>query len=115
MREPRVQESLAWGKKRSQAMLSKDASLVSDAVAKINKFENDGSFLHEVLHKQSSAGGPIGENVKPNLVSVETGGPRESGGALKDASSANQFAAKAFKLRLKGKHEEADKLLVRHT
>lgn len=115
MREPRVRESLSWGKKKTQTTFTKDASLVYDAVSNINKFENDGSFMHEVIHKQSSAGGPIGENIKPNLVSVDTGRPGENGGAVKDASSANQLAAKAFQLRLKGKHEEADKLLVRHT
>ncbi|XP_048333604.2 uncharacterized protein LOC107422825 isoform X2 [Ziziphus jujuba] len=112
MREPRVQDSLSWGKKKglNTRFAKDDASLVYEAVSSLNKFENDGSFMRQVLQKETSVGGPVGD-VKPNLVSSERGRSSEPSAAVKDASSANQLAAKAFQLRLKGKHEEADKLL----
>lgn len=114
MREPRVQDSLSWGKKKglNTRFAKDDASLVYEAVSSLNKFENDGSFMRQVLQKETSVGSPVGD-VKPNLVSSERGRSSEPSAAVKDASSANQLAAKAFQLRLKGKHEEADKLLVR--
>jgi hypothetical protein len=60
-----------------------------------NKFYNDGSFMREVFQRQ---------NNDPGSGFVET----ES-----VSSSANQLAAKALQLRVKGKHEEANKLQVR--
>jgi hypothetical protein len=81
--------SLSWGKR------SKDAGLTSAAVSSFNKFYNDGSFMREVFQRQ---------NNDPGSGFVET----ES-----VSSSANQLAAKALQLRVKGKHEEANKLQVR--
>ncbi|XP_059461046.1 uncharacterized protein LOC132190161 [Corylus avellana] len=75
--------SLSWGKR------SKDAGLISAAVSSLNKFYNDGSFMREVFQRQNN---DPGESVSPSL------------------SSANQLAAKALQLRVKGKHEEANKL-----
>ena len=47
-------------------------------------------------------------------VSLEANRPEESSAVVKNEMSENQLAAKVMQLRLKGKHEEADKLMVRH-
>ncbi|XP_024019954.1 CWF19-like protein 2 [Morus notabilis] len=104
MRAPKVKDSLAWGKRKSQNVSTQDDGLISEAVSSLNKFSNDGSFMREVLQKQSNkSDGPAGENEKSEI---------ETSSVVRDSSlSANQLAAKAFQLRVKGKHEEAEKLL----
>lgn len=106
MREPKVKDSLSWGKRKSQNVSTEDAGLISEAVSSLNKFSNDGSFMREVLRKQSNkSDGPARENLESEI---------ETSSAVKDSSlSANQLAAKALQLNMKGKHEEAEKLLVR--
>lgn len=104
MREPKVKDSLSWGNRKSQNFSTEDAGLISEAVSSLNKFSNDGSFMREVLQKQSNkSDGPARENLESDI---------ETSSAVKDSSlSANQLAAKALQLNMKGKHEEAEKLL----
>ncbi|PON83323.1 Cwf19-like protein [Trema orientale] len=103
MREPKVQDSLSWGKRRSQNVSTHNAGLISDAMSSINKFANDGSFMHKVIQKHSNNSSiPVTENVKPET---------ETSSMVKEPLSANQLAAKALQLRMKGKHEEAEKLM----
>lgn len=110
MREPKVQDSLSWGKQKSQKsrdVSTKDSGLIADAVSSLNRFSNDGSFLSELTRKQSKddSRNPVNANV------LDTIKPSEASAAFKGELSANQLAAKAFQLRMKGKHEEAEELL----
>ena len=100
-------------------MSIKDVGLISDAVASLNKFANDGDFMHGFMHQQNiGPGGPPGSssekcvgNVMSEPVSLDTNQPGEGS---RQAMSANQLAAKALRLRMEGKHEEAEELLVRY-
>ncbi|KAJ7943029.1 CWF19-like protein 2 [Quillaja saponaria] len=114
MREPKVRDSLSWGKRKSHNVASKDAGIISAAVSGLNKFTNDGNFMSEVLTKNSTEvdRSDIGNVKSEKLVSLsEAEKPGEISELVKDGMSANQLAAKALQLRLKGKHEEAEKLL----
>ncbi|KAM7522548.1 hypothetical protein LguiA_012450 [Lonicera macranthoides] len=118
MRVPKPRDSLSWGKRRSENMSSKDASIISSAMSSLNKFSNDGSFMREMISEKndesaaSLASSHIEREMKvgPELVSSGSEKPSEdSVGKL--ALSANQLAAKVMQLRMKGKHVEADKLM----
>ena len=106
MKAPKSRDSLSWGmKRRSELIANQDARLVSDAVSSINRFSNDGSFMREILEKQNdNSRSPVRENAKSEPESLLP---------VNEQLSANQLAAKALQLRLKGKHEEAEKLMVR--
>lgn len=109
MREPKVRDSLSWKKQKSRDVSTKDSGLIAEAVSSLNTFSNDGSFMSEVLGKRiDDFSSPVYENV------ADTSKPSEVSAAFKGELSANQLAAKAFQLRLKGKHEEAEELLVRN-
>ena len=110
MREPKVQDSLSWGKRKSQNLSSKDAGLISAAVSSLNKFSNDGSFMREVFQQQNNDPGGFvePESVLSRMTQTSAGSVPDN-----DGLSANQLAAKALQLRMKGKHEEANKLQVR--
>lgn len=110
MREPKVQESLSWGKRKSQNLSSKDSGLISAAVSSLNKFSNDGSFMHEVFQRQNNDPGGF---VESESVSSRMSQSSEGSALDNDGLSANQLAAKALQFRMKGKHEEANELLVR--
>ncbi|XP_027167003.1 CWF19-like protein 2 [Coffea eugenioides] len=111
MRVPKVQDSLSWGKRK---MPAQDINL-SAAVNSLNKFSNDGSFMCDFMQKNNdSLNDPVSSSntkndrlVESNL--VERHG--EDGPTVKPALTANQLAAKVMQLRMKGKHEEAQKLL----
>ncbi|CAL5392560.1 unnamed protein product [Camellia sinensis] len=116
MKVPKLHDSLSWGKRKSQIMSSnKDSDLISTAMASLNKFANDGNFMSEVIRQQNDdrGGSPYNceRNVESELVSLESQKPGESSAVVNQGMSANQLAAKALQLRLKGKHEEAEKLL----
>ncbi|KAL2324205.1 hypothetical protein Fmac_023263 [Flemingia macrophylla] len=112
MKAPKVQDSLSWGKRKSQQVVGEGAGVISAAVSSLNKFTNDGSFMHDFGSKMSnnSDGSVLGsvelEKDSPNANTLE-----ESSAIVKNEMSANQLAAKAMQLRLKGKHEEAEKLM----
>lgn len=121
MRVPKPRDSLSWGKRRSENMSSKDASIISSAMSSLNKFSNDGSFMREMIsQKNDDSASSLASShteretkVGPKLVSSESERPSEDA-VGKLALSANQLAAKVMQLRMKGKHEEADKLMVRN-
>ncbi|XP_004288447.1 PREDICTED: CWF19-like protein 2 [Fragaria vesca subsp. vesca] len=110
MREPNVQGSFSWRKQKGQKsrdISTKDSALLADAVSSINRFSNDGSFLSELIRKQTNdSRNPVNENV------LDTRKPSEASAAASVGDlSANQLAAKAYQLKMKGKLEEAEELL----
>lgn len=96
-------------------MVAEDAGVISAAVSSLNKFSNDGSFMRDFSSKISNnSDGSVLESVELEKVSSEANTPGERSAVVTNEMSANQLAAKAMQLRLKGKHEEAEKLMVRH-
>lgn len=100
-------------------MSSKDANLISAAVSGLNKYANDGNFMRKFSSQQGNdPGGSVDShpnderNVESEVATSETKILSESTVRIEEGLSANKLAAKAMQLRLKGKHEEADKLLV---
>ncbi|KAF8401823.1 hypothetical protein HHK36_012769 [Tetracentron sinense] len=116
MREPKIQDSLSWRKRKGQSMSTEDAGIISAAVSSLNKFTNDGSFMLENKDADGSLGSSHtnyegNEHMESEMVSSETNNPNGNSPIPKQVLSANQLAAKALQLRMKGKHEEAEKLL----
>ncbi|WVZ60494.1 hypothetical protein U9M48_010507 [Paspalum notatum var. saurae] len=108
MRKPKP-DSVPW-KKRRHNISSEDQSLISSAIASLNKFSDDGSFMEKINNLENknanlSTGGASGDEQKPL---------KDSGNKAPVLSTqklnANQLAAKILQLRMKGKHEEADQL-----
>ncbi|XP_021604402.1 CWF19-like protein 2 isoform X2 [Manihot esculenta] len=115
MRAPKVRDSLSWGKRKSQKISTKDSGLINAAISSLNKFPDDGSFMSKVLSQQNSdITGSIGSHKNQyecvDAVS-ELKRPSQDTTAVNETLSANQLAAKALQLRMKGKHEVADKLM----
>lgn len=111
MRIPKRHDSLSWGKGRRNRMSTEDATLVSSTLASLNKFSNDGSFMSEVTSQRSADSGAKRDRERKSDV-VQIDSEKLSDAVVKPEMSANQIAAKVMQLRLKGKHEEADNLLV---
>ncbi|XP_020206031.1 CWF19-like protein 2 [Cajanus cajan] len=112
MKAPKVQDSLSWGKRKSQQVVAEGAGVISAAVSSLNKFTNDGSFMHDFGSKMSkNSDSSVLGSAELEKVSLEAKTPGESSAIVKNEMSANQLAAKAMQLRLKGKHEEAEKLM----
>lgn len=117
MKIPRVHDSLSWGKRGNKKLSAEDSALVSAAMSNLNKFSNDGNFMAEFTGKKEKHGDhntssnleARGESTSADSVSK---GNKEDVGTLKPPMGANQLAAKALQLRMKGKHDEAEKLLV---
>ncbi|KAL3507696.1 hypothetical protein ACH5RR_033078 [Cinchona calisaya] len=111
MRVPKVQDSLSWGKRK---MPTQDINL-SAAMSSLNKFSNDGRFMHDFLRNKTDDIGDLvdSSNAKNDIVVESNLMERcgEDGSSVKPALSENQLAAKVLQLRMKGKHEEAEKLL----
>lgn len=111
MRVPKLHDNLSWGKQRR----STENVALSAAVSSINKFANDGSFMHGFRHgKNADSGDPLHssssktEEVEQEVIQKSS----EDAASMKPALSANQLAAKVLQLRMKGLHDEAEKLLV---
>ncbi|KAJ4968493.1 hypothetical protein NE237_015194 [Protea cynaroides] len=120
MREPKVHDSLSWRKRKGQKMSAEDAGLISAAASSLNKFENDGSFILEFARHQNKDDGSLGsshanserdKHTKPVVVSSKTDKPSEDSPFGTQGLSVNQLAAKALQLRMKGKNEEAERLM----
>ncbi|KAF9596575.1 hypothetical protein IFM89_012306 [Coptis chinensis] len=117
MREPKVHDSLSWRKRKDHITSKGDTQLISAAASCLNKFTNDGSFMRVVACQQRrNADGPIHtdlEGDKQLRSDIMSTGTNKSTGGNPDETGlcANLLAAKAMQLRLKGKHEEAEKLL----
>lgn len=118
MKMPKSRDSLSWQRPKSHhGVPSKDAGIISNAISSMNKFSNDGTFMDAVLRKQrhdhhestdlsNNPGGKMEE-----LVSSEVKAHNDAVAIEYQGLSANQLVAKSLQLRMKGKHEEADKLL----
>ncbi|XP_065882007.1 uncharacterized protein [Euphorbia lathyris] len=114
MRAPKVHDSLSWGKPKRPNVSAKNADIISAAVSSLNKFDDDGSFMSKIVseHNNDPAGSTNqDENVGSKVTSSEMNKPTESISTVNETLSANQLAAKALQLRMKGRHEEADKLM----
>jgi hypothetical protein len=115
MRKPKP-DSVTW-KKRRQNISSEDQALITSAVASINKFSNDGSFMEKISNIE-------GKNANVSTsTAVEKSEMDRNRKLVKESSTkapalstkklnANQLAAKILQLRMKGKHEEAEQLSV---
>ncbi|PIN25061.1 hypothetical protein CDL12_02196 [Handroanthus impetiginosus] len=110
MRMPKVHDSLSWGKRRSKNMSTEDTALVSAAISSLNKFSNDGSFMEKLMPKEDNSGASSNSSKFEARGEPKSGENKEDAGIAKPAMSANQLAAKALQLRMRGKHEEAEKL-----
>ncbi|KAL4590336.1 hypothetical protein LXL04_003265 [Taraxacum kok-saghyz] len=110
MRVPKSDNSLSWGKKKSQSQSqsqSTDASVISSALSSMQKFSNDGSFLREFKsQKNDESSSNVSKSEEPSF-KEDTNTTTH----IKPGLSANQLAAKVVQLRMKGKHQEAEKLL----
>ncbi|CAN0904409.1 CWF19-like protein 2 [Linum grandiflorum] len=112
MKAPKVRDSLSWGKQKIPKLSTSDASIISSAASSLNKFANDGNFMNQVLGHTSDLGS---SNAKLEVISkVDSSDRRQPAQCtvvITEGMTANQLAAKALQLRLKGKHEEADILM----
>ncbi|CAA7399250.1 unnamed protein product [Spirodela intermedia] len=112
MRKPKP-DSNGWRKRKTSVL--GDNTVISDALSALNKFSNDGSFLDTITVQQGRGPGNSVEDVSE--IRTEEAVPSKTITSEKEHSvavhglSANQLAAKAMQLRLKGNHEEAEKLL----
>ncbi|XP_009629652.1 uncharacterized protein [Nicotiana tomentosiformis] len=118
MRMPNSKDSLSWRKEKNQNISNADAGLIATAISSVNKFSNDGNFMREFMHEKSGdpslardSSNPrsgVSES-KPDLPVYEK--TSEDGTNIKPALTANQLAAKVMQLRMRGMHDEAEKLL----
>ncbi|XP_065848539.1 uncharacterized protein [Euphorbia lathyris] len=94
---------------------AKNTDIICAAVSSLDKFNDDGSFMGKIVsqHDNDPAGSTNqDENVESKVITSEMNKPTESISTVNETSSANQLAAKALQLRMKGTHEKADKLMV---
>lgn len=105
MKMPKVHDSLSWGKRGNKKLSAEDSALVSAALSNLNKFSNDGNFMAQFESKEEKCG----DNSKISKSEART---EPESAEFESGMSANQLAAKALQLRMKGKHEEAEKLMV---
>lgn len=85
MRAPKVQDSLSWGKRKSQAVAAEDAEIISAATSSLNKFANDGSFMDEILSKKKNDfDGSLQENVKSEKFLPDADKPVEMSANIKE-------------------------------
>ncbi|XP_008802234.2 CWF19-like protein 2 [Phoenix dactylifera] len=117
MRKPK-QDSLSWKRNRVRNMSSEDKSLIAEAMSGVNKFSNDGSFMENIVclqRKDAAVSDDCHANVeandrRANEMDWKEQSSSEMSSASKQVLTANQLAAKVLQLRMKGKHEEAEKL-----
>lgn len=114
MRKPK-HESVPW-KKQKDVHNAETALLVSDAVSSINKFVNDGTFMDKVVCEKKddffSNSSHIKTGHRDKIHTSKINISNKGSSVISQGSSSNQLAAKAMQFRLKGKHEEANNLLV---
>jgi len=118
MRTPKP-DSVPW-KKTRQNISSEELALISSAVASLNKFSDDGSFMEKISNLESN--NTNASAVSSSVITDEQRDNRQR--SLKESSSkvqlvstqtlnANQMAANILQLRMKGKYREAEQLSVR--
>ncbi|XP_003559912.1 CWF19-like protein 2 [Brachypodium distachyon] len=111
MRKPKP-DSVPW-KRNKQNISSEDQTLISSAIAGINQFSNDGSFMEKINnHGSKNVNVPSVEahELKDSEQKLHKESSKKSFSASTQKLNANQLAAKILQLRMKGKHEEADQL-----
>lgn len=117
MRKPKP-ESIPWRKQKDDDRTVETALLVSGAVSSINKFVNDGTFMEKVTCEKKDGFHSNNSHVKNGQSNSNKGYTskinisNKGSSVISQESSSNQLAAKAMQFRLKGKHEEANNLLV---
>ncbi|KAM3356502.1 CWF19-like protein 2 [Capsicum galapagoense] len=119
MRMPtNLKDSLSWRKEKNNTISNADAGLIATAISSVNKFSNDGNFMREFMLEKSgdSSHAPDSSNLKPGILELKPDLPvyektSEDATNIKPALTANQLAAKVMQLRMKGMHDEAEKLL----
>ncbi|XP_060178775.1 uncharacterized protein LOC132608970 [Lycium barbarum] len=115
MRVPNLKDSFSW---RKEKISNADAGLIATAISSVNKFSNDGNFMREFMHEKSDDSNHARDssNLKPGVLESKPDlpvyeKPSEDATNVKPALTANQLAAKVMQLRMKGMHDEAEKLL----
>ncbi|ERM95814.1 hypothetical protein AMTR_s00060p00050950 [Amborella trichopoda] len=103
-------------------MSTEDTKLVSATASSVNRFANDGSFLAQFnQHISKDINGcanpshrvdKANETTKPRIVCSMHDGASGESLVSNQVLSTNQWAAKVLQLRMKGKHTEAERLLV---
>lgn len=119
MRMPtNLKDSLSWRKEKNQNISNADMGLIATAISSVNKFSNDGNFMREFMHEKSgdSSHAPDSSNPKSGVLESKPDLPvyertSEDATNIKPVLTANQLAAKVMQLRMKGMHDEAEKLL----
>ncbi|KAF8660676.1 hypothetical protein HU200_057502 [Digitaria exilis] len=114
MRKPKP-DSIPW-KRRKQNISSEGQALISSAVASLNKFSDDGSFMEKIsdVSKNTDASTSIAradeqkDSEQKHFKDSSKKVPLVSTQKL----NANQLAAKILQLRMKGKNEEAEQLSI---
>ncbi|KAL8208790.1 hypothetical protein R6Q57_008202 [Mikania cordata] len=101
MRMPRRDDSLSWGKRKGENMSVKDVCVISSALSTLQNFTNDGSFMQRFKSQQQ----------QKNDDSFTNYSTSDMFDVSKSVLTPNQLAAKVMQLRMKGKHDEANKLL----
>ncbi|KAL1565846.1 CWF19-like protein 2 isoform X5 [Salvia divinorum] len=92
MKMPKVHDSLSWGKRGRNEMSAEDSALEEKSV------DQSSSSKFEARTDSASVDFAFREN-------------KEDIGTSGSPMSANQLAAKALQLRMKGRHDEVEKLL----
>ena len=120
MRKPKP-DSVPW-KWRRQNISSEDQELISSAVASLNKFSDDGSFMEKIsnLNKNTNvstaSASASATATTDEQRDIEQKHVKESSQKAPLVSTqklnTNQLAAKILQLRMKGKTEEAEQLSV---
>ncbi|KAK6780991.1 hypothetical protein RDI58_023175 [Solanum bulbocastanum] len=119
MRMPtNLKDSLSWRKEKNQNISNADAGLIATAISSVNKFSNDGNFMREFMHEKSGDSSHAADSSNPKSEVLESKPylpvyerTSEDTTNIKPALTANQLAAKVMQLRMKGMHDEAEKLL----
>lgn len=122
MKAPRVSKSLSWKGNRGgkgHHMRTEDVEIFQAAASALNTFKNDGSFSQMFIETHQSAvdkgnepeqmGSP--EDGKKQTERVDNLNVTSISNVAIEGMDANQLAAKAIQLQLRGKTYEANELL----
>lgn len=106
MKAPKVNDSLSWRKRKDQSNPKGNTQLISAATSCLKNIINDGGQDASELSPRN-----LIESKQLNLDFMSSGANGHIEERSETTLSANQLAAKALQLRMKGKLEEAEKLL----
>ncbi|CAN6332214.1 unnamed protein product [Urochloa humidicola] len=105
-------DSVPWKKRRKDAVSSKD---LCSAVADLNKFSNDGSFMKKINNLENKKADYLtfgADQQRHNDQKPTKESSNEEPSVSTHKLSANQLSAKTLQIRMKGKHEESGQLSV---